>query len=400
MISDSRIEELCAEYGTPLYVFDTDVLADRVKKIKALSENVKLCFSMKANPFVTEFLCGGYIDSVEVCSSGELEICKRLDLPPKMIVLSGVNRAPSELKTALDYGVRLFTAESIHQFELLRDTVGKCDASVILRLNAGAQFGMSETDMLKIVKGQSASENHGLRVIGLHYHVGTQRRNAGYELQRKELKMCLDLMKRLSVEGTEMRLLQYGPGLPMPLFDSDDFSDDCAPLKAIAEELAAVAKSVEVTVEMGRFLTAPCGCYLTSVADVKAVGNKKYCITDGGIHQLVYDGNMMGLKHPIMHHLRTTEIMETPEEPGTELFICGSLCTTNDMLVRAADLRNPKIGDCLAFFNSGAYSMTEGMALFLSRPLPKVVLLHDERSELVRDSVDISFLNTPTYSLS
>ena len=51
----------------------------------------------------------------------------------------------------------------------------------------------------------------------------------------------------------------------------------------------------------------------------------------------------------------------------------GSLCTVNDILVKNLPLRSARTGDVLVFENTGAYSVTEGMSLFLCRDLPKIL---------------------------
>ena len=59
--------------------------------------------------------------------------------------------------------------------------------------------------------------------------------------------------------------------------------------------------------------------------------------------------------------------------------LCGSLCTTNDVLVRSMPLAGLCPGDLLVFENTGAYSVTEGLGLFLSRDLPQVILWQNAR---------------------
>ena len=52
-------------------------------------------------------------------------------------------------------------------------------------------------------------------------------------------------------------------------------------------------------------------------------------------------------------------------------------------------------GDVLAFENIGAYSVTEAMYLFLSRDLPRVVLVQPDGSwHLARDVKKTSPINT------
>ena len=53
-------------------------------------------------------------------------------------------------------------------------------------------------------------------------------------------------------------------------------------------------------------------------------------------------------------------------------------------------------GDLLVFERAGAYSMTEGMSVFLSRELPAVAVWGTERGLLkVRGHVDTYCLNLP-----
>ena len=74
--------------------------------------------------------------------------------------------------------------------------------------------------------------------------------------------------------------------------------------------------------------------------------------------------------------------------------ICGSLCTTSDILARGVQLPTLHIGDKLVFEKTGAYSVTEGLALFLSRELPAVYLQEGDRLTLVRDVMQVFTLNS------
>ena len=56
-------------------------------------------------------------------------------------------------------------------------------------------------------------------------------------------------------------------------------------------------------------------------------------------------------------------------------------------MVKNLPLSGADIGDLLVFERVGAYSVTEGMYLFLSRKMPKVLLYsRDEGIQLVREA--------------
>ena len=187
--------------------------------------------------------------------------------------------------------------------------------------------------------------------------------------------------------GIELKKLEYGPGLPVPLFDGEDFSDTLQPMKELQDTLAEVSSWAEVTVEMGRFIATECGTYITSVADQKS----EYCILDGGINHVNYVGQMMGMKNPVIRHIKTTDHTD-----NKEWVLCGSLCTTNDVMVRKISFEGLSVGDVLSFENIGAYSVTEGIYLFLSRTMPKIILRFSRDDyQLARDAIETSSLNTP-----
>jgi diaminopimelate decarboxylase len=70
----------------------------------------------------------------------------------------------------------------------------------------------------------------------------------------------------------------------------------------------------------------------------------------------------------------------------------------NDLIVKQALLPELEIGDLLCFENTGAYAMTEGMALFLTRDLPWVYL-RDINGDitLLRKRQETEIFNTPIY---
>ena len=208
--------------------------------------------------------------------------------------------------------------------------------------------------------------------------------------QQKELTMLQALYDEIEQTfGLRLPELEYGPGLPVPYFDGDDFTDTLAPAKALAPALQEAAGWAHLTVEMGRFYTAECGFYLTTAMDCKDHDGQHYCIVDGGMNHLNYLGQIMGMKRP---HLRHFAAQQGTQQDWT---LCGSLCTTNDVLVRSISLTGLQPGDLLVFENAGAYSVTEGLGLFLSRDLPQIVLWQNGAPQLVRALTPTHPLNTP-----
>ena len=378
---------------TPGYVFDIDMFREQIRRVKDAWGKIGLCYSIKANPFLVG-KTPDEIDWLEVCSPGELAICKEKGIDPKKILFSGVNKTKQSVREAFDYGVGIFTAESILHAELI-DQEAKTrntNAKTLLRLSAGSQFGMSEEDLKKILAAQKDGAYANLQVTGIHYFSGTQKTKVK-EIE-KELHALDAFLQRLKEQYAFVpEQVEYGTGLGVEYFIStkDEISDQEKDLQLLADAapvLKEFAEKYPLTVEMGRFFAACCGSYYTAVVDLKTTNEITYVICDGGLNHLKYQGQVMGM------HVPQIRVLQKEEAAATKPYcICGSLCTTADVLVRKADLPDLSIGDVLVFEKTGAYSVTEGLALFLSRELPAVYLKEGIGLTEVRPVTPVHTLN-------
>lgn len=393
MLSDEELLRVAGDYGTPLYVFDTRELAARAKRLRsALPPGVGLCYAVKANTFVLAAL-EPLVDRLEACSPGEHRICRALGVPGEKIVLSGVNKDESTVEDAVASGApSIVTVESLAQLALVRRVARSrgLRVPVLLRLSSGNQFGLDRADLERAAREAMGDRHLDLR--GVQFFSGTQKDSV--RRLRREVGRLGELARGLRDScGWEMAEIKYGPGLPVAYFEGDETDED-ALLDGLAEAVDGLSRTARVTIELGRSLVASCGTYLTRVVDAKEVAGQRYAIVDGGMHQLVYYGQSMAMRRPPVRLLGAAP-PEGPEELPWN--VCGSLCTTNDILVKRLPLAGLGEGSLLAFSRAGAYCATEGIALFLSRDLPRVALVGaDGAPELVREGLRTDPLNTPS----
>ena len=266
----------------------------------------------------------------------------------------------------------------MHQWELLKDALkeGLSDETdrcvkVMPRLSSGAQFGMEPSQMEHIL--MEAADMKNIRVEGIHYFTGTQKKGKQYE---KEIKHALQWMEELEKKfSLKDVILEYGPGLAVPYFNGDDFEQPYGLIENLRDFILAEKPSHRIDIELGRYLAASCGEYVTRIVDVKSADERNYCLVDGGIHQVNYYGSNMAMRTPVIEYV---PVGNKPDSSllnrEKEYMICGSLCTFADILARGVSLPSPEIGDCLVFENIGAYSVTEGSYLFLSHALPEIYI--------------------------
>ena len=395
-MQEKELKYIAEHYQTPCFIFDLEAVKERVKKMREIVGGAyQLCYSIKANPFLIPTMAE-ITDKLEVCSPGELSICKALRVEPTKILYSGVNKTEVDVTDAMEYGVIHYTAESLLHMDIVNRIAGKYQKKVEIlpRLNAGSQFGMSKEDLFSIYANEENYPN--VIVKGIHYFAGTQRKKN--DKQIKELDMLLGLIKEIQTTfNRKVEQIEYGPGLSVPLFEGDDFSDTLKPLENIHAKLKELSEVVDLTIEMGRFYSTFCGTYLTRAMDCKSNEGVNYCIVDGGMNHLNYYGQMMGMKVPHIQHLHACD-----DRTEQNWCLCGSLCTTADVLVRDVTLQGLHEGDYLAFNNCGAYSVTEGIHLFLSRTMPLILLRTAENEYTIARQMQESYpINTiQNYQLS
>lgn len=384
-------KKLISEVSTPFYVFDINVLRDRIDYLNSMMpENVHLCYAMKANPFVVKEI-DEIIEKYEICSYGEWNIAKKMGVSDSKMVISGVYKDEISMEDILNNykNGEVFTIESLNQIELLNKLTKekKKVINIILRLTSGNQFGMCEEEIIEILENRAKYEY--LNIMGIQYFSGTQKKLSKRIIKELEYvdEFVLNLKNNL---GFVVEELEFGPGFPVVYFETEQDFDEQTYLMEIADKIKNMKYQGHITMELGRSIVASCGSYYTKVVDKKTNKEGNFAVLDGGMNHLVYYGQMMAMKKPMLDILpkREDKILENWN-------LVGSLCTINDLIVKQLPVSNLEIGDIFVFKNTGAYSMTEGISLFLSRDLPKVVFVQGGEMKIVRENI-----NTYKFNMS
>ena len=321
---EELLQEAFRKYGTPLYVFDLDILKEQTERIRAgFGPGISLCYAMKANPFLTGYMAQ-WADRIEVCSMGEFRICRRLQVPLEKLFISGVMKKRDDIREILSYcgNKCAYTVESPLHFQYFAEWSEEHPEDGVLRLyprlTSGNQFGMDEDTVLEILK--KAKELPGIEAEGIHYFSGTQKKNL--KRHQKELAYLDEFLKKAAEEQIDVRCLEYGSGTAVPYFrDKTAETFEEAGLKGLQDAVKGLPKEVSVKV---------------------------------------------------------AEVSENKNTEEKTWKVCGSLCTLNDVLCNEITLKGLEKGAILVFERTGAYSAMEGMALFLSHELPGVVLYSEE----------------------
>lgn len=389
----NSFEELLQNNKSAFYVFDTTEIKERIEYIRDhIPESADLCYAVKANTFVIKEMIE-YVDRFEICSPGEYEICRTLDVPANKMVISGVYKTPDFIENLIvsDNGDIILTVESMIQFEHLKfvSEKHKKRIKILLRLTNGSQFGINSSDIEIIIANRDDYEF--IDILGIQFFSGTQKTSVK-KIKREISAVDLLLNKLKDEYGYIASEFEYGTGFPVSYFEGEE-SVEKEIFSEFSKAISEMSFKTKTVIELGRSAVASCGKYYTHIVDIKNNKEQNYAIIDGGMHHLVYYGQYMAMKQPIL-----SVYGKEHQEKSKSWNICGSLCSMNDIIAKQIELPEIEISDVICFEKAGAYCVTEGISLFLSRDIPAVYLFDSELGyKCVRKAFETAVLNMPKY---
>ena len=408
MVGVNELKEIAIKCGTPSYIFDTDELCARIDAMQQiLGCGVTVCYAMKATPFLISVL-DKKLDKFEVCSPGEFAICEKEGINREKIVLSGVNKEKKDILYTMKTGaVGIYTVESLNQLELINSCAVECGikVKVLIRVTSGNQFGINERQVYEIADRKD--ELKGIIIEGIQCYSGTQKKKLS-QIESEVVWLQAIAHTCEAEHGVKLNEIEYGPGLSVDYFVTDKcdaMNTDFDELKEFAVMIKEMSEKFNVTLEMGRYIAATCGILISRIADMKMNDTTRYAIIDSGINHINYYGQAMAMKKPRCEFIpmEYTEGFADGVDHEVEVYsqgvqpynICGSLCTVGDVIVKNLELKDAKIGDMIAFYNIGAYSVTEGIYLFLSRRMPAIVMYSKKNGyRVIRKPIETFLINS------
>jgi diaminopimelate decarboxylase len=392
-------EALLGDHGSPLYVYDLDVVRRRVGLLHAaLPGRAEVAFAVKANParLVLGTLAAAGVGA-DVASGGELAAVLRAGFDPSAICFTGPGKTDRELEAALRAPIRALTLESLDELDtvlrmaplahpgqglLLRlATAGVAEERPIIGASGNAKFGLTDDEAdeaLAILRRVGALGPGGrYRVLGFHAFGASNVLDAGVLVDA--LRDLAARSEALAIDhGLDVRLIDTGGGLGIPYRSDVPELDLVALGEGITAEVAAwddraALREARVLLEPGRWLTGPAGTYLARVLRTKVRGGRTIAIMDGGIHHLARPA-LVGEQQ------RVVAVGSAAERPGRiSADVVGPLCTGLDVLATDVALPSVEGGDVLAVLDAGAYGFSEAMPFFLSHPVPAEIAVDGSR---------------------
>jgi diaminopimelate decarboxylase len=391
LLGGRRADDLVAEAGTPLFVYDLAIVERRIARFRAAFPNVDLHYALKANPYKPLLAhVWSLVEGIDLASGGELTLALDAGVDPAATSFAGPGKTDSDLEAAISRGVTL-NCESEGEAEralAIAERLGVTPLVAVrvnpdfeikgsgMRMGGGAKpFGVDAERVPALVRRLVEG---GAAFRGFHIFAGSQALSAEalIEAQRESVLLAARLADEA---GVEPPLVNLGGGFGIPYFHGEQPLDVEAIGVALGEALQGrppVLARTRFAIELGRWLVGEAGVYLTRIVDRKVSHGKTFLIVDGGMqHQLAASGNfgqVVRRNYPVAIANRFAGA--APEETE-EVSIVGCLCTPLDRL--GDDVMTPKaeVGDLVAVFLAGAYGLTASPQAFLAqRPAAEMVL--------------------------
>ncbi|MCW5624900.1 MAG: pyridoxal-dependent decarboxylase, exosortase A system-associated [Burkholderiales bacterium] len=390
VVGGMPLERLAARVGsTPFFAYDRGIIAAHVRGLRALlPADVDLHYAMKANPMpaLVQTMVG-LVQGLDLASAGEMKVALDAGADPAEMSFAGPGKRPIELWQAVASGVTI-NLESPRELEALV-AAGKAlgvKPRVAVRVNpdfelkasgmkmAGGpkQFGVDAETVPELLREIGRLP---IEFRGFHVYSGSQnlKAEAICDAQRKTLELAVRLAESAP---SPVRMLNLGGGFGVPYFPGDQSLD----VRPVADNLRAIAADARVRlpearlmVELGRYLVAHGGIYVTRIVDRKISRGQVFLVTDGGLnHHLAASGNfgqVIRKNYPVVIGNRA----DAPAEE--EASVVGPLCTPLDLLGDRLQLPKADVGDYVCVMLSGAYGYTSSPLQFLSHPHPVEVLV-------------------------
>ena len=388
--AESRVADLVAEFGSPLYVYDAGVIEAAYRRIESAfaGADILLAYSVKANSNL-EILkrLRALGAGADIVSQGELHRCLAAGFSPSDVVFAGVGKTEVEMEAALEVGILAFNVESAEELQALgrvAERLGRT-APVALRVNpdivadtpheytrtgdGASKFGIPVDCILDLYRW--AADQPSLEVRGIDVHIGSQILDP--EPYTRALAKVLDLAAEVRAEGIDLDFVDLGGGFGVGYEGEDGLS---------VEGLAAIVvprvaeTGLRLILEPGRFIVGQAGILVTKVLYVKHSGSKTFVVTDGGMTELIRPSHYQGFH-------RIEPVISREEAVREVVDVVGPICETGDFLARDRVLQMPAQGDLLAVQTAGAYGFVMA-SNYNSRRRPAEVVVNGAEVTLAR----------------
>lgn len=387
------LESICNEYGTPLYVYDANLIIEKLHTLqnafKGLPVRIKYAAKALTNLSILKLLRkeGAGLDVVSI---QEAQLGLMAGFTPEEIMYTPNSVSFEEIKMAVELGVGI-NIDNLPMLEHFGKTY-RNSVPCALRLNphivAGgnakiqvghinSKFGISisqSDNILHLVR------KYNIQINGLHIHTGSDLKDADVFLQTAQI------LFDTAMDYPDLTFINFGGGFKVGYREGDvttNIADLSNKLKeAFLSFCKRYGKDLEIWFEPGKFLVSEAGYLLVKANVVKQAPTITFVGVDSGMNHLI---------RPMMYDAYHGMVnISNPGGQPHEYTVVGYICET-DTLGAGRYLAEVREGDIIAIKNAGAYGFSMS-SNYNSRLRPAEVMIYNGQAKLIRKREDIDDL--------
>ena len=416
-VSGTDTVELAAQYGTPLYVMDEEMVRKNCRRFndsmkKFYGDKGEVHYASKA--FSCMEMCRIIASEnigLDAVSIGELYTALKAGFPMDKIGFHGNNKTDAELEFAVDNSVGHIIVDNVselHRLEAIAAEKGKKPA-IMFRIKPGIDahthdfvktgqidskfgFALETGEAFEAVKEALKCEN--VELAGLHCHIGSQIFDiAPFE---EAAKVMLGFIAKIKAElGYEVPGLNLGGGFGIKYMEKDDPQ----PFEVFLERVSGVVKSEceklglnqpFMYIEPGRSIAAPAGMTLYTVGARKEIPNIRTYIS--------VDGGMADSPRYILYKSEYEAIVanKANEERTEKVTIAGKCCESGDLIGENMKLQHAESGDIIAVCATGAYNysmssnynrLQKPAVVFVNKGESRIAVKRETLDDIIRNDI-------------
>ncbi len=379
--------ELVEKYGSPLFVYNENILRKRCRDLKGLVSypNFTVNYSPKANSNVELLkIVKSEGLKVDAMSPGEIYINLLAGYRPEDIFYISNNVSRDEMQYAIQAGVKI-SVDSVSQLEMY----GRLNpgGNIAFRINPGVGAGHHEKvttggqktkfgiEISQVTDVQRIAKQYNLHIIGINQHIGSLFMEGDAYLE--SVGQILEVARQFS----DLQFVDLGGGFGIPY--RKQANESRLDLKVLGSQLSEIlvkwvkeyGKEIEFKVEPGRYIVAESSILLGSVHATKTNYGIKYVGTDLGFNVLVRPA--MYNSHHDVEIYRKSGI---PSEKEEVVRVVGNICETGDIIAKDRNLPEIFEDDVLGILDSGAYGYSMS-SNYNNRLRPAEVLINSDGTD-------------------
>jgi diaminopimelate decarboxylase len=378
--------DIARQFGTPLYVYDADKIADQIKSLRnafsGTDVNIKSAAKALTNLSILKLIRKNGA-GIEVVSLQEAHIALKAGFTPHEIVFtpSGVDFSEIVEGVSMGLGINLDNLSSLQKFGEKYKNTYPCGIRLNPHILAGGNYKISTghsnskfgISVFQLPQIREVVDKDGIIIHGLHVHTGSEITETDIFLKMAEILFSV------ANDFPDLKFIDFGSGFKVAYKEGDMVTNvydvGLKLTKIFTDFCQHYGRKLELWIEPGKYIVSESGTLLVTANIVKSTPTVTFVGVNSGLNHLIRP-----MMYDSYHHILN---VSNPKGGNKVYTVVGYICET-DTFGADRKLNEVREGDILALKNAGAYGFSMS-SNYNSRLRPAEVMVINGEAKLIRE---------------